>query len=202
MKGRKVTPILTNNHDHWDSVRLQPYHATDIHKKCITALRDKTADNTIGFDPSEVWQRWKAEANNVSVLTPQEIDTAEQQIKDYLKRYDDDDDEDAVMNQDAEPEPDQLDDHQTPPHRVDLGEYQKEWETSTPTDTDQRLLALYRMQPSPNTNNAKIVRNLLIMSLYVQHKMPKKVIAEMTNLSPVAVRRILRDITGAKSDTF
>ena len=202
LKGRKVSSILTNEHDDWDSVTLHRYHATDIHKKIGTALRKKTTRNTIMFEPNEVWQRWEGKAANVSVLTPHEIEVAEQQITEYLERLDDDDKKDADGNQDAEPEPDQLDDHETPPHRVDLGEYQKDWEASTPTATDQKLLALYRMQTTPNTHNAKIVRNLLIMSLHVQHKMPKKVIAEMTNLSPAAVRRILRDITGAKSDTL
>ena len=83
---------------------------------------------------------------------------------------------------------------------VDVSEYAKDWDATAATDVDHHLLALYNVQARPKSLVAKKIRNLLILSLRVQHHMPAAVIAEKVGLSTNRIYEVLRGLTGETDD--
>ena len=72
----------------WNSVKLLPYHASDLHSKITCAVKAAKQHDVIEFEPNDVWARVKIEVTGESCLTRHKIDTAASQIRDYLQKFD------------------------------------------------------------------------------------------------------------------
>ena len=144
LQKRKVSQIVHGDFDKWDTLRLRPYHATDIHEKVIAALQNFSAPETVTFEPNAVWATWKGKVKGVDALTQQEKDLATQQIKDYLIKFDD-----AKEDEPNEPMEDEATrrQHEAALKRIretSIEEYKNEWDHSKATDVDRDLLMLYK----------------------------------------------------------
>lgn len=185
----------------WDEVRLHPYHAAALHKKITRALKSKKPHNTIDFEPIDVWNKLQTDGRTLNLLSSQEIDTASKCLREFLEKFADD--SKASVKEDADNE---MSDNEALSvlqriRAVDITEYEKEWDQTSATDTDQQLLAIYNAQTSPNSFVAKQIRNLLIVSLRVHHHMPVRVIAERVCLSSSRVNAVLKSLSSQEINT-
>ena len=76
----------------WDTVKLLPYHATDLHHRIQKAVNCKNQLDCIEFEPKEVWARVKDGVTGFNAITSPISITLTGQIKDYLKKFEDTDD--------------------------------------------------------------------------------------------------------------
>ena len=175
-------------------MRLKPYHAGELYNKLAAAVKSKALDDITAFEPKEVWAKIKDEENNMNELTKEEILQKEKLLATYLEKFVDAHEDDEHVEKEIGSDDAESDGSNEINDQVPLTEHSKEWDSSEATDIDRRLVDLYRLQRYSNGHAAKSIRNLLIMSLCTQHRMPKKVIAEKVGLSCTQVRTILRDL--------